>query len=81
MNQHELPLSFPDAKMPPKYCKTRAITACREWLYEKQGRDLSAPCLDLVVQLKHFDLKNTEGNSGNSVPLCVTVSAHSCHKS
>lgn len=34
-----------------------------------------------VVQLKHFDLKNTEGNSGNSMPLCVTVSARSCHKS
>lgn len=88
MDLNELLPSFPGANgVPLRWYWKRTVTPCREWFYEKQESDLSASHLGMCnflpltwVQCKHLNLKNIEGNSGNSVPLCVTVSAYSCHK-
>lgn len=48
-------------KMPPKYWKRGAVTACRVWLHEKQRRDLSAPCLDLCGSVKTFWFEKHRG--------------------
>lgn len=61
MDWNELPPPSLMQKVPPRYWKRRAVTACREWLYEKQGSDLSAPCLGLCGSVKTFWFEKHRG--------------------